>query len=175
MFRLLAQHRAFGLAVMFVAGSLITTASCESPSTNPSHSPDAQRAVAVAYAFLEAISRSDTVALRLHGLPSLRLVALADNPETPPRVTLMDDFVAQIQADSGQFEERMWEPQVHVDDRLATVWAPYDFYRAEQFSHCGVDSFDLVRMGSTWKVVSIAYTVHPEGCEASPLGVPTFD
>lgn len=174
MFRSSAARRALGPFILLVAASLFAAASCESPTTNPSHSADAQRAVAVAYAFLEAISRSDTVALRLHGLPSTRLLAVADDPETPPRITLMDDFILDVQADSGQFEERMWEPQVHVDDRLATVWAPYDFYYAQQFSHCGVDSFNLVRMGSTWKVASIAYTIHPEGCEESPLGAPTF-
>lgn len=146
---------------------------CEAPSTNPSNDAAATRAVAVADAFVEAITRSDTVSLRLHSLPQMTLTALSDDPSEPPRVTGLDGFLRQVQADSGRFIERLWSPQALVDDRLATVWSPYDFYRDGEFSHCGIDAFHLVRMGSSWKVASVAYTVHPENCAESPLGPPT--
>lgn len=130
--------------------------------------------MAVAHAFLEALSRGDTTSLRLHSVSSARLVALTEDPTVPPRVTPLEDFLQQIQADSGRFKERMWAPQAQVDNRLATVWATYDFYRDGTFSHCGTDTFDLVRMGFDWKVFSVAYTIQSENCPKNPLGPPAL-
>lgn len=68
--------------------------------------------------------------------------------------------------------ERIWSPRVQVHGDVANVWAPYDFHVDGAFSHCGVDSFDLVRTPSGWKITGGAYTVEREGCAPSPLGPP---
>lgn len=155
-----------------LVGVSTLSAGCDSPSTNPGGDAAATRAVAVAHAFVEAISRGDTVSLRLHSVPSVRLVSVSEDASMLPRVTDLAAFLQQVQADSGRFVERIWRPQAHVDDRLAHVWSLYDFYRDGSFSHCGIDSFDLIRMGSDWKVVSIVYTVRRENCPENPLGPP---
>ena len=68
--------------------------------------------------------------------------------------------------------ERIWSPRVLVHGDLANVWAPYDFHIDGAFSHCGVDSFDLIRSPNGWKITGGAYTVEREGCAPSPLGPP---
>lgn len=70
--------------------------------------------------------------------------------------------------------ERIWEPEVRVRGRIASVWAPYDFWKDRAFSHCGVDAFDLVEMPEGWKIAGGVYTVETEGCGPSPLGAPRF-
>ncbi len=70
--------------------------------------------------------------------------------------------------------ERIWEPEVRVHGRIASVWAPYDFWRDRAFSHCGVDAFDLVETPEGWKLAGGVYTVETEGCGPSPLGPPRF-
>jgi len=66
--------------------------------------------------------------------------------------------------------ERIWDARVTVHGDVANVWAPYDFHRDGIFSHCGVDSFDLIRTPQGWKITGGVYTVEPEGCAPSPLG-----
>ncbi|MFQ5529997.1 MAG: hypothetical protein ACE5FP_06550, partial [Gemmatimonadota bacterium] len=66
---------------------------------------------------------------------------------------------------SADLLERMWDPTVHIDGRLATVWTPYDFYRDGEFSHCGVDVFVIARTGDGWKIVSLVDTRRRAGCE----------
>jgi hypothetical protein len=66
----------------------------------------------------------------------------------------------------------MWTPAVHVHGAIAVVWAPYDFHIDGKFSHCGVDTFSLVRTATGWQISGISYTVEPTGCAASPLGPP---
>ena len=65
-------------------------------------------------------------------------------------------------------EEPIWDPVVEVSDRLATVWVKYAFYADEQFSHCGVDAFQLFKSEQGWKIFQIADTRRREDCWEPP-------
>ena len=64
----------------------------------------------------------------------------------------------------GDAEERIQFDVVKIDDNLAIVWAPYSFYYKGKFSHCGVDSFQLVRINGTWKIQYLIDTRRKDGC-----------
>ncbi len=57
-----------------------------------------------------------------------------------------------------QWDERTKNEIVQIDGPLATVWADYTFTLGGTFSHCGVDSFQLVRTDDGWKIAAIADT-----------------
>jgi hypothetical protein len=63
-------------------------------------------------------------------------------------------------------KERMREQdtRVEVHERIAMVWAPYDLWVNEKYSHCGVDVFTLLKTEEGWKIASIAYTIEKKGC-----------
>ncbi len=82
------------------------------------------------------------------------------------------DMSDSLGASEARMLERMWDATVLVHGPLAQVWTPYDFYVNGEFSHCGVDSFTLVKTAEGWTVSGVAYTVEPSGCEPSPLGPP---
>jgi len=52
----------------------------------------------------------------------------------------------------GAADERIRFETVRVDGSLAMVWAPYTFYYNGKLSHCGADSFQLVRVNGVWKI-----------------------
>ncbi len=52
----------------------------------------------------------------------------------------------------GAADERIKFGTVLTDGPLALVWTPYEFYYNGQFSHCGVNSFHLVRFSTGWKI-----------------------
>jgi len=81
-------------------------------------------------------------------------------------------FLEQLAAAESEWLERMWDPEVKIHGDLAMVWTPYDFHRDGEFSHCGIDALDLIKVDGTWKVAGGTYTVEPEGCGDSPLGPP---
>ena len=62
------------------------------------------------------------------------------------------------------FDERIYRIQILVDDYLATAWTPYEFYLSDQFSHCGVNLFQLIKRHDGWKVFSIIDTRRKENC-----------
>jgi hypothetical protein len=68
--------------------------------------------------------------------------------------------------------ERMWDATVLVRGPIAQVWTPYDLYVDGEFSHCGIDSFNLVKTDDGWTVAGVAFTVERSGCPPSPLGTP---
>jgi hypothetical protein len=54
---------------------------------------------------------------------------------------------------------------MRIDDNLATVVTPYAFYHNGNLSHCGVNVFQIARVGDEWKIVGLADTRRRQGCE----------
>ncbi|WP_373400232.1 nuclear transport factor 2 family protein [Algoriphagus halophilus] len=61
-------------------------------------------------------------------------------------------------------DERLTDFVINVDANMATAWTPYQFYVNEKFSHCGVNSFQLVKFDGQWKIVYIIDTRRKEAC-----------
>ncbi len=64
----------------------------------------------------------------------------------------------------GVADERIAFGVVKVDGPLAIVWAPYKFFRNGVYSHCGVNSFQLVRLNGQWKIQYLIDTRHKGNC-----------
>jgi uncharacterized protein (TIGR02246 family) len=77
------------------------------------------------------------------------------------------DFVKRIASTPPEtnLDERISEYQIKVDGTMASAWTPYRFYVNGNFSHCGVNSFQLVKMAEGWKIVYIIDTRRKEPCE----------
>ena len=80
------------------------------------------------------------------------------------------DFARIVGEQPAPLIERMWDAEVLLHDPIAVVWTPYDFHVGEEFSHCGIDAFSLVRTPEGWKIAGIVFTRETEGCPESPLG-----
>jgi ketosteroid isomerase-like protein len=78
----------------------------------------------------------------------------------------MKDFASTISASSkGDLDERIVIESIHVDGELASVFTPYQFYYKGKFSHCGVNSFQLVKQNDKWKIQYVIDTRRKENCE----------
>ena len=64
----------------------------------------------------------------------------------------------------GNADERITFDVVKVDGPLAIAWTPYNFYYKGAFSHCGVNSFQLVRFKGEWKIQYLIDTRRKLGC-----------
>lgn len=72
-------------------------------------------------------------------------------------------FVSKLKKDSA--DERIQLETIKIDGPLAIVWTPYTFYLNGKFSHCGVNSFQLVRFDGVWKIQYIIDTRRRQGCK----------
>ena len=62
------------------------------------------------------------------------------------------------------WDERITWGDIKVDGPLASAWANYKFYLGEQFSHCGLDYFQLLKTSSGWKIIYIIDTRRKDNC-----------
>ena len=76
-------------------------------------------------------------------------------------------LIGSLPKTKGKYKEVINDPKVLIHGNIAVVWTEYKFYIDNQFSHCGMDSFSLIKDENKWKIASIIYTVEKKGCEES--------
>ena len=65
----------------------------------------------------------------------------------------INDFIQSIGKQTPNvLDERIEFGAIQIDPLMATVWTPYTFYYKGQYSHKGVNSFQLVKLKEGWKI-----------------------
>lgn len=70
----------------------------------------------------------------------------------------MSAFAANVAATERHLDERVWDFVIEIDASLASVWVKYDILIDGEFSHCGIDSFEMLMLNGEWKIVHLADT-----------------
>lgn len=77
----------------------------------------------------------------------------------------VQEFIASVSKFSkDDLDEKIIIDAVHSDGGLASVFTPYSFYFKGKFSHCGANSFQLVKQQNEWKIQYIIDTRRKENC-----------
>ena len=74
------------------------------------------------------------------------------------------DFISKLSP--GAADERITFETIKTDGPMAIAWTPYNFYFNGKFSHCGVNSFQLVRFNDGWKIQYIIDTRRKQDCKS---------
>ena len=135
--------------------------------------PDEEAVVAAVQQFFDTMAAKDVEGAREVLVPEGRLFSVRTvDGEKVVRSSSNQEYLDGLAKSQEDWLERMWDPEVKIRGDIATVWTPYDFHVNGEFSHCGIDAFDLMRIDGKWKITGGSYTVEREGCEPSPLGPP---
>ena len=115
-----------------------------------------------------AMKGADTTLLKSSFADSAILQTIAIN--TQGIVTVhneqLKDFVDFIsKEEKGNADERIIFETIKIDGPLALVWTPYKFYYKGKFSHCGVNSFQLVEFSDGWKIQYLVDTRRMDNCK----------
>jgi len=118
-------------------------------------------------AFFDGMRRSDSTQVRRTLAPAAVFHAINSKPDqlTTLQVESINSFLKSV----GTPHPEIWDERVHfarvlIDANLASVWARYKFYLGSKFSHCGYDSFQLVKLATGWKIAHIIDTRRKEKC-----------
>ncbi|NMM48694.1 nuclear transport factor 2 family protein [Marinigracilibium pacificum] len=77
----------------------------------------------------------------------------------------LNDFAKAVGTPHDQiFNEVIKNLEIKVDGPLASAWVPYKFFLGEQYSHCGVNVFELIKIDGNWKISSIIDTRRKDDC-----------
>lgn len=66
--------------------------------------------------------------------------------------------------DSVAFEEKLTSWSIQVDRTMANAWVGYEFWLNGKFSHCGINSFQLIDFDGEWKIIYLIDTRGRAGC-----------
>lgn len=124
-----------------------------------------------AFAAVRSSNPDDWRAIQLSNGTSL---SFRPGPEERPndlemRISKNEDFIADLKPDGHDYLER-WagEPTILIRGPIAVIWGEYEFWTDGKFSHCGVDSVDLVKVDGQWKVANFMWTVEKDNCPTAP-------
>lgn len=124
-----------------------------------------------AFAAVRSSNPDDWRAIQLSNGTSL---SFRPGPEERPddlemRISKNEDFIADLKPDGHDYLER-WagEPTILIRGPIAVIWGEYEFWTDGKFSHCGVDSVDLVKVDGKWKVANFMWTVEKDNCPTAP-------
>lgn len=139
------------------------------PATNAQSQSPEDSVKSVINNMFAAMKNADAAMLKNCFADSIVFQSIARNKEgvTMVRTESPAGFIEQIsKASPGSLDERISFETVKVDGPLAIAWTPYNFYYNGQFSHCGVNSFQLVRFDGVWKIQYIIDTRRKQGCSS---------
>ena len=76
---------------------------------------------------------------------------------------------AELEAYSGKLKKLGKFYMVEDWDSYTIIKPDYfEFWIDGEFSHCGVDSADLVKVDGEWKIANFMWTVEKEDCPTAP-------
>ncbi len=119
--------------------------------------------------FFDAFHKQDSVALKSMVTDKVILQSISTNKEGKT-ILKEEDFskfiksIASIPKDQT-FEEKLLGFNIQVDGNMANAWTPYEFWYQGEFSHCGVNSFQLIKADGAWKIIYLVDTRRKEGCQ----------
>ncbi|AKA36523.1 nuclear transport factor 2 family protein [Flagellimonas lutaonensis] len=118
--------------------------------------------------FFEAFHAQDSVTLRNLVADDIVLQTTARNQEGKT-IFRTQDFGAFLRSivsipDSVAFEEKLTSWSIQVDRTMANAWVGYEFWLNGNFSHCGINSFQLINFDGEWKIIYLIDTRGRAGC-----------
>lgn len=116
-------------------------------------------------ALFAAFEAGDAAAVLRNVYPDGRVTAVGPRPDGADglRQTSWTQFAERIKPEAA-FQESITDPAIDIDGDIAMVWAPFTVRIGGTARSCGVDHFDLVREGGTWRVMNITFSSRTTGC-----------
>ena len=111
----------------------------------------------------QAMKSADSIGVKNAFSSSAILQTFDKNNEI--RTEKVEGFAKQVGSSKvGDLDERFTISKILIDGNMASVWVPYQFYYKGNFSHCGVNSFQLAKINNEWKIQYIIDTRRKDNC-----------
>ena len=126
---------------------------------------DEQQIKIVINQFFEALEKRDSVLLKNATMAEGQIWRIYAN-ESPTRANMRfveDDL--QTLKDLPPLKEIALDFEINIHHNIAIAWVPYEFWLNNEFSHCGIDLFNLFNIDEAWKIISAAYSVQKDNCD----------
>lgn len=118
--------------------------------------------------FFKALESGDSSLMRSTIHSNIVLTTTFTHPKTGEKVFHIEpasEFLRVLGTPhTAKWHEAIANVEFKVDDNLAIAWMDYSFFVDDKFSHCGVNVFELVKLGDQWRITHIIDTRRNNNC-----------
>lgn len=154
---------AFSLALFCL---LFNNVSAQGP--NPAGLEEQEKVKQVIQTFFDGFHKQDSTIIKSTVADRVVLQTTGKDQEgkTRFREEEFSKFLTSICSipDSVKFQEKLTSFSIQVDRTMANAWVGYEFWLNDEFSHCGINSFQLVDFNGEWKIIYLIDTRGKAGC-----------
>ncbi|WP_044398228.1 nuclear transport factor 2 family protein [Lacinutrix sp. Hel_I_90] len=119
--------------------------------------------------FFEGFHKQDSTIIKRVVFKDIVLQSIGNNKEGLLQLETQDfsEFLKAIVSipKDQKFEEKLLSYNIQIDGSMAHVWTAYEFWYNGQFSHCGVNSFHLIKENDQWQIFYLVDTRRREDCK----------
>ena len=141
---------------------------CLSTTTMFAQNDETAKVKAAIDTFFEGFHKGDTTLMKtvMYGKFTTQTAFKDQNGNDVLRSGESTDLVKAIgnRPADQKWDERLLDYVIKVDNNMANAWTPYEFWRNGEFSHCGVNSFQLFNDNGQWKIIYLIDTRQRTGC-----------
>ena len=155
------------MRTFYLLGGLLLAAPATLAQSAPAAAPAETEAVkATINRFFEGLRKGDSAVVRSTLAPTVVLHTIGTRGGTAQVLSENPrEFLKAVgTAHAEVWDERVTFERVLIDAPLASAWTPYQFYLGPKFSHCGTNSFQLVKLPQGWRIAYIIDTRRKDGC-----------
>jgi hypothetical protein len=87
------------------------------------------------------------------------------NKENNVEVSDLYKFSLFIKETPKYLDEKIFNTKINQSGNLASAWVPFAFYLDGKLSHCGVNSFQLIKQQEVWKIRYLMDNTFTGDCE----------
>lgn len=169
MFKLNRNQKTSNMRTFYLLGLVLTfSLSMNAQGPNASDYDEQQQVKKVIETFFEGFHKQDSSIINSTVADKMVLQTTGRDKagKTRFRTEEFSNFITSITSipDSIQFEEKLTSFSIQVDRTMANAWVGYEFWLNNEFSHCGINSFQLVNFDGTWKIIYLIDTRGRAGC-----------
>ncbi|MGV6832147.1 MAG: nuclear transport factor 2 family protein [bacterium] len=137
-----------------------------------SQTPEQEEVKQTIITFFEGFHEGDTTKMRSVMMPKVTVQTAYFNKEGEGK--LVDEggpdkllkAIANRTSDQ-KWDERLLDFNIQIDANMANAWVDYEFWFNDKFSHCGVNSFQLVKTEGAWKIIYLIDSRRRANCKSS--------
>jgi Putative lumazine-binding len=125
-------------------------------SESRTHSPEQKEVIAPLQGMLDGLAARDRNMIAAQLLPGGSVVLVRNGK---PVQMAFDTFAERLSTPGTDTrQERIYDPVVHIDNDIASIWTRYDFVLNGKIDHCGTDSAGLVKVDGRWLIAFLSDT-----------------
>lgn len=152
------MQKPFYLLVLFLLTSVLLKG----------QNPEEAKVAEVINQLFTGMYRADSAMVKASFAEEVTMATAMRSKEGNPvlkRESSIEGFVKSVGSQKpGSLSEEIWDLKIQIDGDFAQAWCDYAFYFNKQFSHCGVDAFQLYKSTEGWKIFHLADTRRKDGC-----------